>query len=54
MVDSQIFAVLTAYDTLNLARNAFGLTANEHRHRKPPEDIAQEPLIDSREPTPAP
>ncbi|KAI9884408.1 MAG: hypothetical protein M1823_003818 [Watsoniomyces obsoletus] len=56
MADSNIFAVLTACDKSNLARDAFGLPENEHRYRyrKGPEIIAQEPLIDSREATPAP
>ena len=54
MADPNLFAVLTAYDNKNLARDAFGLPANIHCFRKAAEGIAEEPTIDSREPTPAP
>ena len=54
MLDPKLFAVLTAYDKSNLAREAFGLPENVHCYRKTTEGIAPEPIIDSREPTPAP
>ncbi|KAL9130730.1 MAG: hypothetical protein Q9217_001167 [Psora testacea] len=53
MLDSKLFAVLTAYDESNLAREAFGLPENVHYYRKTTEGIARKPIIDSREPTPA-
>ncbi|KAL8769043.1 MAG: hypothetical protein Q9209_004829 [Squamulea sp. 1 TL-2023] len=52
MLDPKLFAVLTAKS--NSAREAFGLTENMHCYRKTIEGIAQEPMINSREPTPAP
>ncbi|KAL8648858.1 MAG: hypothetical protein Q9210_004744 [Variospora velana] len=53
MLDPKLFAVLTPYDRSNLAREAFGLSENVHYYRKTTEGIAQEPIISSREPTPA-
>ena len=54
MLDPKLFAVLTAHDKSNLAREAFGLPENVRCYRKTTEGIAQEPIIGSREPTPAP
>lgn len=54
MSDPNLFAVLTPYDDSNFARDAFGLIANVDLYRKAAEGIAEEPTIDSREPTPAP
>ncbi|KAK3174021.1 hypothetical protein OEA41_001265 [Lepraria neglecta] len=54
MLDPKLFAVLTAYDKSNLAREAFGLSENVYCYCKTTEGIAHEAIIDSREPTPAP
>ena len=54
MLDPNLFTVLTAFHKLNLAREVFALPENAHFYRKAKESIAQEPMIDSREPTPAP
>ncbi|MCJ1263721.1 hypothetical protein MMC22_003591 [Lobaria immixta] len=53
MSDPNIFAVLIPFDGKNRARDAFRLQANAGWYRKAAEGIAEEPTIDSREPTPA-
>ena len=45
---------MTAYDNLNLARDAFHLQDNAHCFHKAARGIADKATIDSREPTPAP
>jgi hypothetical protein len=58
MSNPNIFAVLIPCDKNNLARAAFRLPENVHGYCKAAEGsaqgIAEEPTIDSREPTPAP
>lgn len=53
MSDPNIFAVLFPCDEKNRARDAFRLQANADWYRKGAEDIAEEPTLGSREPTPA-
>ncbi|KAL9014764.1 MAG: hypothetical protein Q9173_000594 [Seirophora scorigena] len=53
MSDPRLFAVLTPCDNSNLAREAFSLPENNHYYHKAAHSIAQEPIIDSRESTPA-
>jgi serine/threonine protein kinase len=54
MCDQNVFAVLIPCDKKNLARDAFRLEHNADWYRKAAGGIAEEPTIDSREPTPAP
>lgn len=56
MYDRSVLAVLTPCDEENLARMAFRLNHNAARFHGATSSIgiAQEPIIDSREPTPAP
>lgn len=54
MSDPNVFAVLIPCDKKNLARDAFRLQDNADCYCKAVEGIAEEPTIDSREPTPAP
>lgn len=58
MSDPNVFAILIAHDSKNRARDAFRLPQNVHGYCKAVGDIvhgiAEEPTIDSREPTPAP
>jgi hypothetical protein len=58
MSNPNVFAVLIPCDDNNLARAAFRLPENAHGYCKAAEGsaqgIAEEPTIDSREPTPAP
>ncbi len=58
MSNPNVFAVLIPCDINNLARTAFRLPKNVHGYCKAAEGsaqgIAEEPTIDSREPTPAP
>lgn len=57
MSDPNVFAILTACDPTNLARDAFRLPHNIHGYYKTTDDlvhgIAEEPTINSREATPA-
>lgn len=48
-----IFAVLTARDHKNKASSAFKLPQNSKWFRRASGGVAEEPTIDSREPTPA-
>src|SRR6266576_1300185 len=58
MSDPNVFAVLTPRDRNNLASAAFRLPENAHSYFKVAvasgQGIAEEPTINSREPTPAP
>ncbi|KAF7507545.1 hypothetical protein GJ744_010336 [Endocarpon pusillum] len=54
MYDHNVFGVLTARDPKNKASSAFNLPHNAKWFRKAAGGIAEEPTIDSREPTPAP
>jgi hypothetical protein len=54
MVDPNVFAVLIPCDKENRARDAFRLRANLDCYHKGAESIAEEAIIDSRDPTPAP
>ena len=53
MYDYNVFAVLTAVDDGNNARSAFNLPQNARWLRKATGGVAEVPIIDSREPTPA-
>lgn len=53
MYDPNVFAILTPRDDQNRARTAFGLPENVNRFHKATGGVAEEPTIDSREPTPA-
>ena len=54
MYSHNVFAVLTPCDEKDKARTAFGMKQNVDRFRKAAGRIAEEPIIGSREPTPAP
>ena len=54
MYSPNVFAVLTPCDAKNKARSAFKLPQNEKWFHKATGGVAEEPIIDSREPTPAP
>ncbi len=54
MYSPSVFAVLTPCDEKNKARSAFKLPQNERWFHKATGGVAEEPTIDSREPTPAP
>ena len=51
--DQNIFAVLTAYDQKNKASSAFKLPENSRWFRAAVGGVAEEPIIDCRETTPA-
>lgn len=53
MYDHNVFAVLTAQDSENMASSAFKLPYNSKWFRKAVGGVAGEPIIDSREATPA-
>lgn len=53
MSDNDIFAILTARDRENRANTAFGLAHNSKWFRRAMGGVAEEPIIDSRETTPA-
>ena len=54
MYEYNVFAVLTANDQNNMASSAFSLPQNAKWFRKASGGVAENPIIDSREPTPAP
>jgi hypothetical protein len=54
MYGYNVFAVLTPCDEEDKARKAFALVENATWFQEATGDIAEEPTIDSREPTPAP
>ena len=54
MDDPNVFVVLIPCDEKNRARTAFRLPENMNRFYKATGGVAEEPTIDSREPTPAP
>ena len=54
MNDPNVFAVLIPCDKTNRAGTAFRLPENVNRFHKATGGVAEEPTIDSREPTPAP
>ncbi len=54
MYSSNVFAVLTPCDEKNKARSAFELPQNKKWFHKATGGVAEEPIINSREPTPAP
>ena len=54
MYSPSVFASLTPCDEKNKARSAFKLPQNERWFHEATGGIAEEPTIDSREPTPAP
>ena len=54
MYSPNVFAVLTPCNEKNKARSAFKLPQNEKWFHKATGGVAEEPIIDSREPTPAP
>ena len=54
MYDQNVFAVLVPCDEKNKARTAFGLKQNANRFHKSAGGIAEEPILNSREPTLAP
>lgn len=53
MYDYNVFAILTAADGRDNARRAFNLPQNARWLRKATGGVAEAPIIDSREPTPA-
>ena len=54
MYGPNVFAVLTPCDEKNKARSAFKLPQNQRWFHSATGGVAEEPSIDSREPTPAP
>ncbi|KAI9736123.1 MAG: hypothetical protein M1835_003335, partial [Candelina submexicana] len=54
MYGTNVFVVLTPRDRQNKARSAFNLPQNERWFHKATGGVAEEPIINSREPTPAP
>ncbi|KAK0859116.1 hypothetical protein LTR12_017904, partial [Friedmanniomyces endolithicus] len=53
MYDADVFAVITAHDTLNLADSALRLEHNSKWFSKAAGGVALEPTLNSRETTPA-
>ncbi len=53
MYDADVFAVITAHDTLNLADSALRLEHNSKWFSKAAGGVALEPTLTSRETTPA-